>query len=598
MVDMTASKRASSGQAAEQELQTLEVPAALTVHDLAELMGVSPIEVIKELMRDGYMLTINEVIEHDVAAGVASEFGYDVLPQKEEKGPASLVISSEDEDPDLLEPRPPVVTILGHVDHGKTTLLDTIRKTNVAGGETGGITQHIGAYQVRYQGNPITFLDTPGHEAFTAMRARGAQVTDVAILVVAADDGIMPQTVEAIDHVKAAGVPLVAAINKMDKPDSDPERVKRQLSEHDLLIEEWGGDVIAVPVSALRNEGISELLENILVVSEIGELKANPHRAAKGVVVEARIDKSRGTVTTMLVQTGTLRIGDSLVVNDVRGRVKAMFNDQGQRIKKAGPSQPVEVLGVTGLPEAGNVFTVVPDEKAARQLVEQRQREKQIKRGMGPTLEDVHAKIESGEVKSLDLIIKTDVQGSIDAVRSALEAVNTEQTRVNVIHAASGSITESDVLLAVASSAIVIGFNSRIEPGAQTLASQEGVDVRFYDIIYQLAEDVQKALTGLLEPVYRDILEGRATVRALFSIGRRIKAAGFYVNDGRISRDATIHVIKGGREVFAGSVNTLKHFKDDVREVATGLEGGVVLEGFNNFAVDDVLESHRSERVT
>ena len=570
----------------------------MTVHDLAELMGVSPIEVIKELMRDGYMLTINEVIEHDVAAGIASEFGYDVLPQKEEKGPASLVISSEDEDPDLLEPRPPVVTILGHVDHGKTTLLDTIRKTNVAGGEAGGITQHIGAYQVRYQGNPITFLDTPGHEAFTAMRARGAKVTDVAILVVAADDGIMPQTVEAIDHVKAAGVPLVAAINKMDKPDSDPERVKRQLSEHNLLIEEWGGDVIAVPVSALRNEGISDLLENILVVSEIGELKANPHREAKGVVVEARIDKSRGTVTTMLVQTGTLKIGDSLVVNDVRGRVKAMFSDKGQRIKKASPSQPVEVLGVTGLPEAGNVFTVVPDEKAARQLVEQRQREKQIKRGMGPTLEDVHAKIESGEVKSLGLIIKTDVQGSIDAVRSALEAVNTEQTRVNVIHAASGSITESDVLLAVASSAIVIGFNSRIEPGAQTLASQEGVDVRFYDIIYQLAEDVQKALTGLLEPVYRDIIEGRATVRALFSIGRRIKAAGFYVNDGRISRDATIHVIKGGREVFAGSINTLKHFKDDVREVATGLEGGVVLEGFNNFAVDDVLESHRSERVS
>lgn len=598
MVDRTASKRASSGQAAEPEVQTLEVPAALTVHDLAELMGVSPIEVIKELMRDGYMLTINEVIEHDVAAGIASEFGYDVLPQKEEKGPASLVISSEDEDPDLLEPRPPVVTILGHVDHGKTTLLDTIRKTNVAGGEAGGITQHIGAYQVRYQGNPITFLDTPGHEAFTAMRARGAKVTDVAILVVAADDGIMPQTVEAIDHVKAAGVPLVAAINKMDKPDSDPERVKRQLSEHNLLIEEWGGDVIAVPVSALRNEGISDLLENILVVSEIGELKANPHREAKGVVVEARIDKSRGTVTTMLVQTGTLKIGDSLVVNDVRGRVKAMFSDKGQRIKKASPSQPVEVLGVTGLPEAGNVFTVVPDEKAARQLVEQRQREKQIKRGMGPTLEDVHAKIESGEVKSLGLIIKTDVQGSIDAVRSALEAVNTEQTRVNVIHAASGSITESDVLLAVASSAIVIGFNSRIEPGAQTLASQEGVDVRFYDIIYQLAEDVQKALTGLLEPVYRDIIEGRATVRALFSIGRRIKAAGFYVNDGRISRDATIHVIKGGREVFAGSINTLKHFKDDVREVATGLEGGVVLEGFNNFAVDDVLESHRSERVS
>jgi translation initiation factor IF-2 len=578
-------------------LTPLEIPASLRVHDLAELMDVNPIDVIKALMRNGYMLTINEVIDNKVAALVAPTFGYKVLPPKQVKAPASLVLSTKEEDPNLLETRPPVVTILGHVDHGKTTLLDTIRKANVAAGEAGGITQHIGAYQVEYNGKPITFLDTPGHEAFTAMRARGAQVTDIAVLVVAADDGIMPQTVEAMNHAKAAGVPIVVAINKVDKPEADVEKVKRQLSERDLLIEEWGGDVIAVPVSALTGQGIPDLLENILVVAEVAELKANPHRAARGVVVEARIDKSRGIVATVLVQTGTLSVGDYIVAGDAKGRIKAMFTDKGKRIKSAGPSQPVEVLGLSNLPQAGDIFAVVADERTARQMVEERQREKQLRRGGGPRLEDVHARIESGEVKALNLIIKTDVQGSIDAVRHALNRLSTQQTRVNVIHAATGSITESDVLLAVASKAIIIGFYSRPQPGARALAAQEGVQIRYYDIIYQMTDDIEKALKGLLEPVYRDVVEGRATVRAVFPAGKKAKAAGFYVNDGRIARDSIIHVLRGGKELFAGYPTSLKHFKDDVRELNTGFEGGLVLDGFNDFQEGDVLEAHRSERV-
>ncbi len=580
-----------------EDLDILDIPAALTIHDLAALMDVNPIEVIKEFMRNGFMYTINEVVEHDTATLIAESLGFTVLPLAEaEKSPGSLVISSDEEDPSLLEARPPVVTILGHVDHGKTTLLDALRSSNVVSGEAGGITQHIGAYQVDFDGAPIAFLDTPGHEAFTAMRARGAQVTDIAILVVAADDGIMPQTIEAIDHVKAAGVPIVVAINKVDRPDADPERVKRQLAEQNLLIEEWGGDIISVPISALKGDGIPDLLENIKVVAEVSELKANPHREARGVVVEARIDKSRGTVATVLVQTGTLSIGDSIVVGDVRGRVKAMFTDRGRRIKQAGPSQPVEVLGVSGLPQAGDILETATDEKTARQIVEERQRAKQMQRGSGPTLEDVYTRIAMGEVKALNLIVKTDVQGTIDAVRVALERLNTDQTKVTLIHAASGSITESDILLAVASKAIVIAFNSRIEPGARTLASQEGVDVRFYSIIYNLIDDVERALKGLLEPVYRDVLEGRATVRAVFNVGRRTRAAGFYVNDGRIARDSTVHLLRGGAELYVGPISSLKHFKDDVREVTTGFEGGVSLEGFNSYEEGDVLEAHRSER--
>ena len=584
----------------EPRLVPLELPAALTVHDFATMMGVGAIEVIKALMRTGNMVTINEVIEHETAAVVAQMFGYGVLPLTKDEVPSgSLVVSAEEEeDQSLLEERSPVVTILGHVDHGKTTLLDKIRSSNVVGGEAGSITQHIGAYQIEYNDHAITFLDTPGHEAFTAMRARGAQVTDIAVLVVAADDGIMPQTIEAMDHARAANVPIVVAVNKVDRPDADSERVKRQLAEHNLLVEEWGGDVIAVPVSGLTGDGIPDLLENILAVAEVSELKANPQREARGVVIEAQIDKSRGPVATILIQTGTLELGDNVVAGEVRGRVKAMVNDRGQRIERALTSRPVEILGLSGMPEAGEIFMVAADDKAARRMVEDNVREKEAQRGTLVSLEDVHTRLESGEIKTLNLIIKTDVQGTIDAVRRSMDGLTTDRSRVNTIHSASGSITESDVLLAVASEAIIVGFNSRPEPGARALASQSGIEIRFYDIIYNLIDDVEKALTGLLEPVYRDIVEGEATVRAVFSVGRRLKAAGIYVNDGRIARDATIHVKRDGERLFVGSVSSLKHFKDDVREVTVGFEGGVSIEGFSDYQEGDILEAHRSERAS
>ena len=577
-------------------LRPLEVPGALKVSDLASLMGVGPVEVIKEFMRNGYMLTINEVVEHSIASIVTPAFGFGVLPLAEKEEGASPGAADEDEeDPDLLEPRPPVITILGHVDHGKTTLLDTIRQTRVVDTEAGKITQHIGAYQVDFNGNPITFVDTPGHEAFTAMRARGAQVTDIAVLVVAADDGIMPQTIEAIAHARAAGVPIVVAINKIDQPNSDQERVKRQLSEQDLLIEEWGGDVVAVPVSALKGDGITDLLDNLLVVAEVAELKANPNREGRGVVVEARTDKRRGVVATVLVQAGTLKVGDNIVAGDFRGRVRALFDERANRVKEAGPSYPVEVLGIAGLPDAGDKFIVAPDEKAARRMVETNERDKAL-RTAGPTLQDVHSRIESGETKALNLIVKTDVQGTIDAVRGSLERLNSEETRVTVIHATSGGITESDILLAAASDAIVVGFNSNPEPGAQALAKQQGVEIRFYDVIYNLVDDVENALEGLLEPVYEDIVEGHATVRAVFSISRRGRVAGISVNDGTVSRDATIHVLRGGETVFTGTISSLKHFKDDVRELAAGFEGGLGLGGFDDFREGDILEAHQSQQ--
>ena len=597
MTSTSGAPRAKAEPGAEPEgPRPLEVPAALTVSDLADLMGVGPVEVIKEFMRNGYMLTINEVVEHSIAGLVTPSFGFRALPLAEkEDGLAASTREEEEEDEELLEPRPPVVTILGHVDHGKTTLLDTIRQTNVVATEAGNITQHIGAYQVDFNGNPITFVDTPGHEAFTAMRARGAQVTDIAVLVVAADDGIMPQTIEAIDHARAASVPIVVAINKMDKADADLERVKRQLSEQDLLIEEWGGDVVAVSVSALKGNGVTDLLENLLVVAEVSELKANPNREGRGVVIEARIDKRRGIVATVLVQSGTLQVGDSIVVGDIRGRVRAILDDRGKPVKEAGPSYPVEVLGIDSLPDAGATFAVAPDEKAARKMAETNQREKAL-RTTGPTLQDVHSRIESGQTKALNLIVKTDVQGTVDAVLGSLEQLNTEKTRVTVIHASSGSITESDILLAAASDAIIVGFNSHPEPGARAVANQEGVEVRFYDVIYNLIDDAEKALEGLLEPVYEDVIEGHATVRAIFSVGRRAKAAGFSVNDGLIARDATIHVLRNGERVFTGPIASLRRFKEDVREVATGFEGGIGLQGFDSYQEGDVLEAHRSQR--
>jgi translation initiation factor IF-2 len=428
------------------------------------------------------------------------------------------------------------------------------------------------------------------------MRARGAQVTDIAVLVVAADDGIMPQTVEAIDHVKAAKVPIVVAINKIDRPNADPERVKRQLAEQDLLVEDWGGDVISVALSALTGEGVQDLLDNLQVVAEIGDLKANPSRPAHGVVVEAQIEKRKGPVATVLVQTGTLRVGDILVAGVAKGKVRAMLNDRGERIMEAGPSLPVEIMGLAELPDAGDIFDIAPDERTARAIVEERVRERQERRGTGVTLEEIHSRMESGEVKSLDLIIKTDVQGSVDAVRNVLLPLNTDETRVNVIHAASGTITESDVLLAVASDAIIVGFNSSPEPGAGSLARQEGVEIREYDVIYNLVDDIDSALKGMLEPKTRDIVEGVAVVRAVFKVGRRAGGvAGVYVDQGRISRGGLISVLRGNKPIFSGSITSLKHFKDDVRELTTGLEGGVVLEGFSGFQEGDVLESHQTE---
>ena len=582
-----------------QGLKPLEVPAAISISDLASIMDIGGVEIIKELMRSGYMYNINEVIEHDIATVVAQVFGFGVLPLAEpDTGPASLVISTDQEDEEKLQPRPPVVTILGHVDHGKTTLLDKIRNAKVVEQEAGGITQHIGAYQVEHDGNQITFLDTPGHEAFTAMRARGAKVTDIAVMVVAADDGIMPQTVEAIDHARAAEVPIVVAINKIDAKTADVDRVKRQLAEKDLLIEDWGGDIVSVELSALTGAGVDDLLDNLIVVAEVGDLKANPERLARGVVVEARREKSRGTVATLLVQTGTLRPGDNMVIGGIRGRIRAMFSSQGRKVESAGPSMPVEVLGLDGLPEAGSTFVVAADEKTARQMVADHERNAQIEQSAGPTLEDVHTRIQMGEVKALNLILKTDVQGTVEAVKGALESLTSDQSKVNVVHAASGAITESDVILAAASQAIILGFNSQPGQGAQALANQEGVELRHYDVIYHLTEDVQRALDGLLEPVYDDVLEGRATVRAIFSLSRRAKIAGIFVSDGKISRSATIRVIRDGEEVASGlAIASLKHFKDDVREVSTGFEGGLAAEGFGDFKEGDTIEAYQSEQV-
>ncbi len=583
---------------AAQAAPLIEIPAGVTVADLSTLMDVDPIETIKQLMRSGFMLSMNDEVEFETAAMIAQSFGLRVrAPRKEDRGPGSLTVSHEGEDAAALAPRSPVVTILGHVDHGKTTLLDRIRSSNVTSSEAGGITQHIGAYQIQRDDERITFLDTPGHEAFTAMRARGAQVTDIAVIVVAADDGIMPQTVEAIDHARAADVPLVVAINKIDSPRADQERVKRQLAENDLLIEEWGGEVVAVPVSALNGDGVDELLDNLSVVAEVAELRANPSRPARGVVVEAQIDRSRGPIATLLVQTGTLRVGDLLVAGEVYGRVRAMRDDRGNSIQEAGPAVPVEVMGLNGLPQAGDIADVAESDREARSSAEKQRENREEKRRSGITLAEVHSMMESGEAQALDLIVKTDVQGSIDAVRNALQALNTGVTRVNIIHAQTGTISESDIMLAAASNAIVVGFNVKPETGAQTLAAHEDVEIRSYDIIYNLVDDISKALSGLLAPETRDVVEGVATVRAIFGVGGRRLAAGFYVNQGRITRSGTMHVFRGGNKLFEGSVASLRHFRDDVREVATGLEGGLVLDGFSDFQEGDTIESHRIEEV-
>jgi translation initiation factor IF-2 len=576
----------------------------MSVKDLAEAMGLGGAVVVAELMKNGIMATINQQIDYETAAVVATDLGYTTEEAKPELDAAQEQLAAElppEQDPQAI-PRPPVVTIMGHVDHGKTKLLDAIRSTNVVAQEAGGITQHIGAYQVEIQGKKITFLDTPGHEAFTAMRARGAQVTDLAILVVAADDGVMPQTVEALNHAKAANVPIIVAINKMDKEDANPDRIKQQLSEHGLVPAEWGGDTEYVPVSARQHQNIDKLLEVILVVAELLNMKANPHRQAIGAVVEAERDRTKGPIATVLVQNGTLNLRDYLVAGSVWGRVRAMQDDKGRRLRKAEPATPVEIQGLADVPMAGDVFQVVPDEKTAREVSEKRSRQQRLDTLMQTsrplTLEDMFSHINSGKVKELRLILKADVRGSLEAIRQALNTLSTADVQVKILHEGTGGIGESDVSLAVASGAIIIGFNVRPDVPGKRAADAAGVDVRFYNIIYNLIDDIKSAMAGMLDPTYKDQTEGFASVREVFRLPHNEQAAGLIVTDGKITRNGTVRVLRNGTVVHEGSVKALKRFKDDVRDVAAGYECGLSLDGFNDFQVGDNLEFYHKERVS
>jgi len=588
--------------------KTIEIPVYLTVRELAQLMEVSPIDVIKRLMSDGIIATINQQIDYETAAIVASEMGFEtqeetppVIEEAAEEGPVPLwerLYASED--PDKLRARPPVVTVLGHVDHGKTSLLDAIRRTDVVAGEAGGITQHMGAYQVEHGGRLITFLDTPGHEAFTAMRARGAHTTDIAVLVVAADDGVMPQTTEAINHARAARVPIIVALNKIDKPTARPERVKQQLSESGLTPDDWGGDTLCVSVSAKKETGLDDLLEAILLVADSSEIKANPDRPAVGTILEAQLDRTKGPTATVLVQNGTLWVGDALVVGTVSGRVRQMLDEHGRPVKEATPSTPVLILGLSDVPAAGDVFEVVPDERTARSIADRREQETE-----GPampaerilTLDDLSESIRQGQVKELNLIVKADVQGSIEPIVNSLEQLGDEDLKVNVIHTAAGNINESDINLAVASNAIVVGFQVTIDPAARRMAEAEGVDIRLYDIIYKLVDEVELALKGLLEPTYVAKIIGRAEVRATFHIPKVGQIAGCFVRGGEARRNAEARVLRDGEEVYKGHVSSLKRFEKDVREVRSGYECGVGLEGFHEFETGDVIEFFVRERV-
>jgi len=588
----------------------VEIPSSVAVKDLADALGVSTADVIKELIRNGIFATINQSIDYDTAALVASELGYEtvergaaeraaaddgaqqeiVAPGAIAEGTGRAALWSEDDPKDLVQ-RAPIVTIMGHVDHGKTSLLDAIRTTRVAAGEAGGITQHIGASEAEHNGRRIVFLDTPGHEAFTAMRARGAQVTDIAIIVVAADDGVMPQTREAIDHVRAARVPMIVAINKIDKPDANPDRVKQELADIGVLIEEFGGDVIAVPVSAKQRTGLDDLLEVILLVADLQDLKANPKRPAVGTIIESKVDKGRGNVATVLVQTGTLRIGEIVAVGRTWGRVRALQNAAGERVTAAEPATAVEIIGLQGLPEAGDILRVMPDEKAAREAAEAADRQAGSSDGRGAfTLEDISAQIQASEVKELRVVLKTDVQGSLGAIRNALERLNTAEVRVQILGEGAGDINESDVLLASASDAVVIGFNTKLDPGAQRAVEASGVDVRLYDVIYKLTDDIGAALQGMLAPKMVEQVEGHAEVRMVIKAGKAGFIAGSYVSDGRIVRGGGVRLLRGGKVIAESRVETLKRFKDDVREVAAGFECGIGLTASLELAEGDVIE--------
>lgn len=589
----------------------IELPSSLTVRELAEKLGISPIDVIKELMANGIMANINQPLDYDTAAIVAEELGFETVEHKEAQeepvpeAPRRTIWQRicENEPPEKLKPRPPVVTVMGHVDHGKTSLLDAIRHTHVAADEVGGITQRIGAYQVEVQGKKITFLDTPGHEAFTAMRARGAHVTDLAVLVVAADDGVMPQTKEAVEHARAAGVPIIVALNKVDKPNANPDLVKQQLADLGLQCEEWGGDVIVVPMSAKKNVGIEELLENILLVAEVNNLRANPDCPAIGTVIEGQMDKTRGPVGTVLVQNGTLKVGDIVTVGRMYGRIRAMLNDVGKPVKEASPSMPVKVLGLPEVPAAGDILEVVDSEQTARHIVESRRESEREQQASQQTvhrpvsLDDVFAQMQAGRVKELNIVLKADAQGSIEPITQSLEKIEYENLKVKFISVGTGNVSESDVSLALASNAIVIAFSVDVDPAARRMADMENVEVRYYDVIYQLIEDVDKALRGMLEPIYEDVVTGRAEVRALFRLPRKGAVAGVQVLDGKAQRNASVRVRRGAEVVHQGKVSSLKRFTEDVTEVNAGFECGVGIEGFNDFIEGDILEFFKKERV-
>ena len=573
----------------------------ITVKDLSEKLGKPANEILKKLLMLGIIANINQELDFDTCELIASEFGITLEQQLAKSFEDVLMDTADDVDaPETLKPRPPVVTIMGHVDHGKTSLLDAIRNSHVTAGEAGGITQHIGAYTVTLNGKQITFIDTPGHEAFTAMRARGAQVTDIVILVVAADDGIMPQTIEAINHAKAAGVPIVVAINKIDRDTADPERVKQQLTEYGLVTEEWGGDTICVPVSAKKQINLDQLLEMVLLQADVLELKANPDRLAKGTIIEAQLDKTRGPVATVLVQNGTLKKGDMIVAGMAFGKVRAMMDDKGRTVNSAGPSTPVEVLGFNEVPAAGDMLFAANDDKLSRQVAdERRQKAKaaQVKQAQKVSLDDLFSQMAEGELKELNLIVKADVQGSVEAVKQALEKLSNEEVRVRVIHSGVGAITGSDIMFASASNAIVIGFNVRPDSTARAAAEKEKVDVRTYRVIYNAIEDVENAMKGMFKPVFREVELGRCTVRSTFRISGVGTIAGAYVNEGKVTRTAQVRVVRGGIVLHDGKIGSLKRFKDDAKEVMAGYECGISIENFNDILEDDVIECYVMEEV-
>ena len=577
----------------------VKIPDEITVGELASRMKKTAAEVIKQLIKLGVMASVNQTVDYDTAALVAMELGCkvekEVIVTIEER-----LIDDREDKPEELQPRSPVVVVMGHVDHGKTSLLDAIRNTNVASGEAGGITQHIGAYTVKINGSPITFLDTPGHAAFTSMRARGAMCTDIAILVVAADDGIMPQTVEAINHAKAANIPIIVAINKMDKHGANPDRIKQQLTEYDLVPEEWGGETVICPISAKTGQGIDELLEMVILTAEVQELKANPNRLAKGVVIEARLDKSRGPVATLLVQNGTLKQGDILIAGTAVGRVRVMTDDKGRTVKTAGPSMPVEITGLAEVPGAGDIFNAVEDERMARQLVEQRKEE--IKAAANKTkgkvtLEDLFAQIQEGEMKELNIIVKADVQGSAEAVKASLEKISNEEVRVKVIHAGVGAISENDVLLASTSNAIIVGFNVRPDPVAAASAARAKVDMRMYRVIYDAINEIQDAMKGMLAPKFKEVIIGHAEVRQTYKVSAIGTIAGCYVKDGKVTRDAQVRVLRDNIVIHEGQLGSLQRFKDSVKEVAANYECGMSIEKFNDIKEGDIFECFVMEQI-